>query len=88
MGGFASSCDWSSFDSNLICLGSEFGELTTLDLRNLAYKEATNSKPGKVYKRLVRQVQFSPTQKDLIASVSEDCSTKVHRKSGENLEEM
>ena len=76
MSGYPSASDWSSFDANYICLGSETGQLAIYDIRSLGIQ-----KPFALIKsneRLVRKVQFHP-RGNLIAVASEDCTTQVYR---------
>ncbi|CAF0874798.1 unnamed protein product [Brachionus calyciflorus] len=68
--GFPSCSAMSTNDLNMIVLGSEFGELGVYDVRNLSQNMIR-----KVHDRLIRQIKIN--QKNLIATVSEDCTTKV-----------
>lgn len=72
--GYPSASAWSSLDNNLIALGSENGQLTIYDIRNikLDQKFATI----KASERLIRRVEFNPRHK-MIATGSEDCRTEV-----------
>jgi WD40 repeat protein len=72
--GYPTACDWSKNDLNRIALGSETGEICIYDLRMIALeKPFCVSKP---HNRLVRKVKFRPNSSHLIASASEDSTTK------------
>lgn len=68
--GFPSSSAWSTTEPNTIVLGSEIGELSIYDLRNFSHGLVK-----KLHERLIRQIKINNT--NLIATVSEDCMTKV-----------
>jgi WD40 repeat protein len=89
--GHPSACDWSSFDSNLIAIGSENGQVGVFDVR---YLEATQTfAMAKTNERLIRKVEFNPRNSS-IATGSEDCHTQVYKlnhdsaSNGTNLEKM
>ena len=74
MTGYPSASDWSTYDSNLISLGSETGQLGVYDIRIL-----NQQKPfafSKTSNRLIRKIQFSQTG-NLVAVASEDCTAQV-----------
>ena len=54
----------------MVVLGSEIGELGIYDLRNISQGLIT-----KIHDRLIRQIKINNI--NLIATASEDCTTKV-----------